>query len=1063
MKLKFNGFLVLLVVLAAQLTFAQERAVSGTVSDNAGMPLPGVSVLVKGTRSGTQTDFDGRYSIKASPSEVLVFSYIGMKNEEVVARSASLNVKMTSTTTELESVIITAQGVKREKKSLGYAVSEIKSKDIEQRAEGDIARVLTGKASGVIINQTSGISGSGTSINIRGLNSISGNTQPLFIVDGVPFASDTNASGNFADGNSGSSRFLDLDPNNIANVNILKGYAATTLYGTAGRNGVILITTKGGSTKKGTKKNEITVNQSLFFNEIASLPDYQNTFGNGFDQAYGNFFSNWGPGFYKDGLGGYGATGSNIAADGTILHPYSRPALAAVFPQYQGQRIPFQAAPNNVKDFFRTGAVTSTSINLAGASDDGNTSYNFNFGNLNDEGFTPGNVLKRTSFSAGGRSKLSNKFTISGTMNFSRTDFLTPPVARSNGSGVQGSGLSIFADIFYTPRNVDLQNWPSQHPVTGANLSYRSGNDILNPYWTLNNSSVRQVTNRTFGNTALNYDIDNNLKLNYRVGFDFYNERNVSSTNVGAPRGPVLGNYRTFDNNNLIWDHNIMLNGAYELSDKIGLNFTAGGTSRHVAYDRQGVNSVGQQEFGILRHYNFNTQSPIQYSETQNIIGLYGLAEFDYQKYLYLNLSARKDWVSNTFENNITYPAASLSFVPTEAFESITSANGLNFLKLRASYGTSAGFAPSYPVANTIEAGARDFSDANGVINPAQQANSRLGNPNLKPELLSEFEFGFDSKFFDNRIGLNASYFLRKSTNLITESPIDPSTGFLSTFTNIGELRGNGLEVDLDLHLIKNSGNGFNWELTANFFKGEMIVEDLGDLERVTTAGFTNLGNQAIEGEQIGVMMGSRVKRDANGNFVVNNVGDYAIEAGPFIIGDPNPDFTLNTTNTLSYKNINLNFLISYVSGGDVYSQTTAALLGRGLTTDTVDRLQTFTLPGVKEDGTPNDLQINNSTYYFNNIAFGPDELSVYDGSVIRLNEVSLGYNLPAKMLEKTPFGSLSFSLAGYNLYYNAFNTPEGVNFDPNIIGTGVGNGRGFDFLNGPSGKRYGFSIKASF
>ncbi|MGZ9675018.1 SusC/RagA family TonB-linked outer membrane protein [Flavobacterium sp. GNP001] len=1063
MKLKFNGFLVLLAVLLAQLTFAQERAVSGTVTDNAGMPIPGVSVLVKGTTTGTQTDFDGKFSIKASPTSIILFSFIGMKNQEVVAKSTNLNVKMQNETTELESVVVTAQGIKREKKSLGYAVSEIKSAAIEQRAEGDVARVLTGKASGVIINQTSGISGSGTSINIRGLNSISGNTQPLFIVDGVPFSSDTNASGNFADGNSGSSRFLDLDPNNIANVNILKGYAATTLYGTAGRNGVILITTKGGSTKKGSKKNEITVNQSLFFNEIASLPDYQNTFGNGFDQTYGNFFSNWGPGFYKDGLGGYAATGSGIAADGTILHPYSKPALASVFPEYQGLRIPYKPVPNNVKDFFRTGAVVNTSVNLAGASENGNTSYNFNFGNLNDEGFTPGNVLQRTSFSAGGRSKLSNKFTISGTMNFSRTDFTTPPVARSNGSGVAGSGLSIFADIFYTPRNVDLQNWPSQHPITGANLSYRSGNDIVNPYWTLNNSSINQLTHRTFGNTALEYEINSHLKLNYRLGFDFYNERNSSYTNVGAPRGPVLGNYRTVDNNNLIWDHNLMLNGNYDLTDEIGFNFTAGATSRYQSYDRQGVFSEGQQVFGIQRHYNFSTQSPIQYTENKNIVGLYGLAELNYQKYLYVNLSARKDWVSNTFINSIIYPAGSISFIPTEAFSSMTSNKGLNFLKLRASYGTSAGFADSYPVANTIEGNPRAFSDINGVISASQQASSRLGNSNLRPELLSEYEFGFDSKFFDNRIGLNASYFLRETKNLITETPIDPSSGFLTTFTNIGLLKGNGLEIELDLHLVKNDDKGFNWDLSTNFFKGEMIVKDLGELERITTAGFTNLGNQAIEGQQVGVMVGSRVKRDANGNFVVNSVGDYAIEAGPFIIGNPNPDFTLNTTNTFTFKNFNLNFLISYVSGGDVYSQTTAALLGRGLTTDTVDRLQTFILPGVKENGTPNDIQINNSTYYFNNIAFGPDELSVYDGSVVRLNEVSLGYTLPTKFLEKTPFGSLSFSVAGYNLYYNAFNTPKGVNFDPNVVGTGVGNGRGFDFLNGPSGKRYGFSIKASF
>lgn len=1063
MKLKFNGLLVLLVVLMTQLTFAQERSVSGIVSDNAGLPIPGVSVLVKGTKAGTQTDFDGKFTIKASPSQTLVFSYVGMKNEEVVAKSTTINVKMGSSAMELESVVVTAQGIKREKKALGYATSEIKAADIEQRAEGDVARVLNGKASGVIINQTSGISGSGTSINIRGLNSISGNTQPLFIVDGVPFASDTNASGNFADGNSGSSRFLDLDPNNIANVNILKGYAATTLYGTAGRNGVILITTKGGANKKGSKKNEITVNQSLFMNQIASLPDYQNKFGNGFDQAYGNFFSNWGPGFYKDGLGGYGANGSGVGADGTIAHPYNRPNLAAAFPEYQGVRIPYTPVKNNVKDFFRIGAVVNTSINIAGQSEDGNTSYNFNFGNLSDEGFTPGNKLQRTSFSVGGRSKLTNKFTISGTMNFSRTDFLTPPVARSNGSGVAGTGLSVFADIFYTPRNVDLQNWPYQNPITGANVSYRSASDIVNPYWTLNNSFVRQMTNRTFGTTSLNYDLNSNIKLSYRLGFDFYNERNESGTNIGAPRGPVLGQYRTLDNNNLIWDHNFLVQGSYQLTDKLGLNFQAGATSRSVSYDRQGVNSVGQQVFNVFRHYNFGTQSPIQYTEKQNITGIYGQADLEYDKYLYLQLSSRKDWVSNTFENSITYPAASLSFIPTEAFEGIKSTNGLNYLKLRAGYGTSAGFASSYPVSNNIDGNARDFSDINGVVTPGQQTSSRLGNPNLKPELLSEIEFGFESKFLDNRVSLNASYFRRQTKNLITETPIDPSTGYLTTFTNIGRLEGNGIEVDLDVDVIRNDGNGFNWNIGANFFKGEMIVKDLGDLERVTVAGFTNLGNQAIEGEQLGVMVGSRVKRDGNGNFVVNNVGDYATEAGPFIIGNPNPDFTLNTTNTFSYKNFNLNFLISYVSGGDIYSQTSAALLGRGLTTDTQDRLQTFILPGVKEDGTPNDIQINNSTYYFNNVAFGPDELSIYDGSVIRLNEISLGYNLPKKILEKTPFGSMSFTLAGYNLYYNAFNTPDGVNFDPNVMGTGVGNGRGFDFLNGPSGKRYGFSIKATF
>jgi TonB-linked SusC/RagA family outer membrane protein len=1063
MKLMLNRFLVLLVVLMTQLTFAQERAVSGVVTDNTGMPIPGVSVLVKGTKSGTQTDFEGKFSLKAATNQVFIFSYIGMKTKELKATASSMSVKLEDSETNLEEVIITAQGIKREKQALGYAVSEIKSADLEQRAEGDVARVLSGKASGVVVNQASGISGSATNIIIRGYTSITGSNQPLFIVDGVPFSGDTNAAGNFADGNSGSSRFLDLDPNNIEKINVLKGFAAATLYGTAGKNGVILITTKAGSSKIGPKKTEISVNQSIFINEIASLPDYQNSYGNGFDQAYGNFFSNWGPSFTADGLGGYASPGSGIAADGTISHPYNRANLATAFPEYQGVRIPYAAQQNNVKDFFRQGVVTSTNINMAGGSDDGKVSYNFNFGHLDDEGFTPGNKLNRTSFSAGGRAELSNNFTISGTMNYSRTDFTTPPVARSGGSGVEGNGLSIFADIFYTPRNVDLQGWPYQNPITGSNVSYRSASDILNPYWTLNNSFNTQLTNRAFGNASLAYKINENISLIYRVGYDFYNERNESGTNRGAPRGPVLGKYDTFDNNNLIWDHNFIVNGNYALSDKFGVSFNVGATSRHENYDRQGVTSTDQGVFDVFRHFNFSNQAPIQYSEVRNIVGAYGQAEFDYNKYLYLTLAARNDWVSNTFDNSIAYPSASMSFIPSKAFPDITSKNGINFLKLRAGWGTSAGFATGYPVANTIDGVARNFSDISGVVSPSQNTNLDLGNPKLKPELYSEVELGLETKLVDNRITLDFSYFKRKTENLITNSPIANSTGYTNTFTNIGLMEGDGFEFDLGLHVVKNAEQGFNWNINTNFTTSKMIVKDLGGADNLTVAGVTNLGNQAIVGEQMGVLVGSRVLRDANDNLVVNSAGDYVTEEGNFIIGNPNPDFILNTSNSISYRGLNLSMLMSYTAGGDIYSQTIAAIQGRGLTADTEDRLNTFILPGVTATGEPNTTQINNSSYYFNNLGFGPSELRVYDGSVIRLQEISLGYDLPKEWLDKTPFGGVTMSFSGYNLYYNAFNTPEGVNFDPNVVGTGVGNGRGFDFLNGPSGKRYGFSLKATF
>ena len=292
MKTKFKGVLTLILAFIVQVSFAQEKTVSGTVSDSSGS-LPGVSVIIKGTTKGAETDFDGKYSIKASAGDVLVFSYLGYESvEKTVGDSNTIDVTLVEGEV-LDEIIVVAQGIKREKKALGYAVSEVKSEQLEQRSEGDIGRLLTGKASGVNIQTQSGVSGSGTSILIRGMSSFSSSNQPLFVVDGVPFSSDTNAQGSFVDGNNGSSRFLDIDPNNIESVNVLKGLAAATLYGTQGRNGVILITTKSGSSRASASKQEITVSSSVFFNEIASVANYQNEYGNGFDQAFGWFFSNW--------------------------------------------------------------------------------------------------------------------------------------------------------------------------------------------------------------------------------------------------------------------------------------------------------------------------------------------------------------------------------------------------------------------------------------------------------------------------------------------------------------------------------------------------------------------------------------------------------------------------------------------------------------------------------------------------------------------------------------------------------------------------------------------------
>lgn len=1074
MKTRLRGILTLLLALTVQITFAQEKTITGTVADDTGLPLPGVNIVVKGTNTGTQTDFDGNYSITANIGETLVFSFLGFKPTEapVTAQTDVIDIQLEQDAAVLEEVVVTGFSVKREKKALGYAVSEIASESIEQRSEGDLARVLAGKSSGVVINNSSGLSGSATNINIRGYNTINGSNQPLFIVDGVPISNDTNATGSFVDGNSGSSRSLDIDPNNIANVSVLKGYAAATLYGSEGKNGVILITTKAGSSGSSLKKNEITITQGVFTNEIASLPDYQNSFGNGFDGAFGNFFSNWGPGFYENGVGGYGSAGSGIAADGTIPHPYNRANLADVFPEFQDVRIPWAADENNVKDFFRKGLSVNTNVNVAGGSEDGRYSYNFNYGHLNDEGFTPGNKLNRNSFSIGGRALLSNKFTFSGTMNYTRSDFDTPPVALSTGSGVIGAGLSVFADVFYTPRNVLLNELPYQNPFTGSSVYYRGDEAIVNPNWIVDNSYVNQLTNRAFGSQSVNYEINDNLNAMYRLGYDVYSERNEIGTNVGATAGPVLGKYSSYTNLNTIWDHNLMINGNYALGEDLDVNFTLGATSKYSKYERDGVESTGQIVFDVFRHFNFTEQSPIQSTFQRNIIGLYGQTDIEFRNFLYLNLAARNDWVSNQIENTQFYPSASISFLPTTAIEGLTSPGGLNYLKLRAGYGTSAGFASGYPVANVLSLDPRRFVRADGTLVSSNTTGNTLGNPALKPELFEEIEVGFETRLFNSRVNLDFSYYTRKTTDLITNRPLPPSTGYTGTLFNIGELEGYGFEIDLGLGIIRSEGNGFNWNLNTNYTKYRSTVVDLG-LDNpedtagepfIAYAGFTNLGNAAFAGRPFQTMIGSSIARDDNGNFIVNSQGIYVTDVGPNVIGDATPDFILNVSNNMDWKGINFDFLVSYTHGGDIYSETIGTLLGRGLTTDTEDRLDTYILPGVKEDGTPNDIQINNSTYYFDVIGLqGPDELRVYDGSVIRLNEISLGYTLPKKWLDGTPIGNLSFTAAGYNLYYKSLNTPEGVNFDPNIIGTGVGNGRGFDFLNGPSGKRYGFTVKATF
>ena len=1088
MRTKFSGILTLILALVVQLTFAQEKTISGAVTDNSGLPLPGVNIIIKGTSSGTQSDFDGNYTLQASVGQRLVFSYVGFKSSEqaITASSGRIDITMEEDAAVLEEVVVTASGIKKEKKALGYAVSSVKEEQIADNPESDLNRILSGKSAGIEITTQNGLSGSSNKVIIRGMNSFSGSNNALYVIDGVPYSNDTNEAGNFVDGNMGSSRSFDIDPSNIANIDILKGLAATTLYGTEGRNGVILITTKTASSKSLASKQEVQISTSYFFNEVASIPDYQDSYGGGFDQAFGWFYSNWGPGFYRDGLGGWGAfvddTNTDATkpfnSDATVAHPYSTSAfLADNYPdfqaQYEGQRYPWKPR-SSVKDFFEIGGVATISANIRGRSEDNKYDYGTSFSHVNDKGFTPGNEVTRSNLTVAGGGKLTNKINIRGSLNYTLTDLKTPPVATSFGSSVGGAGSSIFGDLFYTPRSIDLNSLPFELP-DGSSIYYRDDNAIQHPLWTIKNSVFTQKTNRVNGFGAIDFNLTENINLSYQASVDTYSEDNVNLQNRGGRTGDSVsdsGFYATWNNRNTIFDHKITLGGSnYSLfNELLDIDFIVGATSRSTDYSRIGVSSSDQLVFDFFDHSGFSTQAPIEFHQKRNIVGAFGQLGLSVNNMLFVNFAGRNDWVSNSIENTLFYPSASVSFIPTAAFPAIQSSKGITYLKLRAGYGTSANFATGYPTVTTVSLTPTSWpSDGGGYIS-SNTTSDVVGNPLIKPELFSEIEYGIEGRLF-SRVNFDVSYFTRTTEDLIVQDrPIPISTGAAFTDTNIGQIDSWGIEADLGVDLVK-TDNGFNWNVNVNYAQNESEVVDLGqDADIIIYEGFTNLGNGARVGYPLGAMFGSRIARDEDGNLLVDGAGLYASqdvdEEGllPFM-GDPNPDFVMNYTNTFSYRGLSLGVAINHVSGGDIYSITIASLMGRGLTTDTEDRLSTYILPGINQTtGLPNDIQINNSNFYFDNgFASFANELSVYDGSVVRLREVSLGYSFPSRFLDKTPFGKLVIKASGYNMWYNAYNTPEGINFDPNVTGLGAGNGQGFEFLTGPSSKRYGFSVSVTF
>ena len=1051
MKLKFNGFLVLLIVLVAQITFAQERVVSGVVSDNAGLPLPGVSVLVKGTQTGTQTDFDGKYSIKATPSQVLIFSYVGMKTQEATASSTKLNVKLASTAVELEGVVVTAFGIKRNPKKLGYSTSTIKATDLTETSEPDLARSLQGKVAGVNVNVSTGVAGAANQITIRGISTFSGDIQPLIIVDGIAFNNTQVTTSNQVTGGGGyESALSSLDPNDIATVNVLKSAAAAALYGSRAVNGVIVITTKSGSqnAKKG-KKLSVNFGSGAYLEEIANLPDYQNTYGAGANFQYSNANGSWGPKF------------------GSIPTIPTWPTLLAAFPTMFGPTVPYVAKPNNVKDLFRTGSILENTVGFSYAGEDG--SFNATISDLGQDGYIPFNTYDRTSFSTGGTFKLANKLTAGANMSYSDTR----QVGGFFGENQFGGSSSSFARTLFLARNWDM-NLPYEDPATGASVT-PNGTQFDHPLWSWEHDQIITNTNRTVGGLNLSYVFNDNINASYRIGMNTYNLDRREIRDLKSRSNGGLGALTTDNFSNTDIESSLLLNFKYKLSENIGLNAILGNNVLQNSNSRTANQGSGFKVPDIFNLSNVLTVvNLLDSTSDKRSVGIFADVTFDYKEFLFLNVTGRNDWSSTLPKDNNSYfyPSVNGSFVITEALN--MKSDILNFAKIRAAYGKVGRDAPSEFINQSFSLG----TAYNSI--PVIGNSTSLADPNVRPEFTEEIELGADLEFFKRRIILDLSVYKKESTDLITPITVPTSSGFSRLNTNLGSIENKGVEIGLTLVPVKTKD--FKWTLLTNFTKNEnkvtKLIEGLDRFQlRPNAVGYVEVG------QPYGFFYGSRFARDANGSYLINQSGGGIIQnPEPGRIGDPQADFKMAFINTLNYKGFTLKAQFDWREGGDVHSTTIQSLLGRGVTKDTEDREHTYIIPGFYGNNTtglplvdatgaqiPNTTQLTKNELYFspaggNTFAINSvDEASVYDATVYRLSDLSLTYDVPKQFLDNTFFGQISLSVIGSNLWYFAPNVPKYTNFDPDITSLGSGIAQGIEISAAPTSKRFGFKLNLTF
>jgi TonB-linked SusC/RagA family outer membrane protein len=1067
---KSNWHLVItaLLLLIFNYSFAQDMMIEGKVSETTGQGLPGASILVKGTTRGTVSDMNGAFKINGSIGETLVFSFVGYdKVEVIIGNSSIINVTMNEGVS-LSEIVVTALGVERETKALGYSIQAVDGDRFTEARETNVVNSLSGRVAGVqITNGSSGIGGS-SRVTIRGESSLNINAnQPLFVVDGVPISN--NIVGSSGAGNQEvdyGNAAGEINPDDIASMTVLKGPAAAALYGSRAANGAILITTKTGKNKKGLG---VSINSNITFENPLVLPNWQNKYGQGNNGQF-SFVNGAGAGA-ADGVDESWGPELNI---GTLLPQYDSPRS---IPGFRGGDLnapagstilatPWVSVPNNINDFFETGVTVSNNVSLQSSNE--NSNIRLSWTNLDQKGIVPNTDLKRNSIAMNGGMKLTDKLTVNSTINFQRTESGNRPNIS------YGTENLMYLWIWYGRQvntNTLRDYWmPGLEGVQQFNYNY---NYHDNPYFNVYENTNGQAKDRVFGNLSATYKFTDKLNLLVRTGLDTYSELRDRKRAFSTQRFP-RGNYRedalSFSEQNT----DFLLTYSESTKDVWSYSLAFGGNQMY-QQNRQ-VQTVAPQLL-IPNIYNFtNTAVNLQvnqFTSSKKINSLYGFGQLGYKNILFLDITGRNDWSSTlpVANNSYFYPSATLSAVISDMLNLPSS---FSFLKARAAFAEVGNDTDPYALSNVYNSGV-----AWGAIQTKSES-SRLSNAGLKPERTSSFETGLDLRMFNNKIGIDFTYFDNRTKNQIIPIELDIATGYASRIINAGEIQNKGIEVVLRGNPIK-TANGFSWDFMANFTRTRGKVIELTDnLTSYSMTGRNGANIQARVGERMGNIYGSgfaRVEDVASeyfGQIIHTATGTPITSPTLKLQGNYNPDWMLGLQNNLQYKGLSLGFLFDFRYGGIVVSRTKTIGSTSGQLAETIyGRENGYDLsmegngivsPGVirNADGTfkPNTIEItsrnwHNRYYERNNV-----EAAKYDATYLKLREVTLGYTIPKSVLHRMPIQDVKISLVGRNLFL----WTENPHFDPETLAMGGGTLiPGVEDMSFPSTRSIGFNLNVKF